>query len=382
MRVSLLALAFVFVGCGAEGPAPPAAPTDDGPDAHGFTAPSPATAAANVAFGAALAIDDPQDFEDAKRGLVATDPEMEIALPKDRRWSQRDFTFAEGNAPASVNPSLWRQTKLNNLHGLYEVTEGIYQVRGYDLANMSWIRGETGWIVVDPLTSVESATAAVALARKHLGDDPVVAVIFTHSHVDHFAGVRAVLGNGSAEGVRIIAPKHFVEEVTSENVFAGTAMGRRAIYQFGSNLPLGPRGHVDSGLGKQPVTGTASLAIPTTIIDRTPQPLAIDGVPFVFQYAPESEAPAELAFYLPARKVYCGAELVNHNMHNLYTLRGAKVRDALKWSGYIDDAIHRFPEMELVFQSHHWPTFGNERAIAFLKGQRDTYRYIHDQTLR
>jgi alkyl sulfatase BDS1-like metallo-beta-lactamase superfamily hydrolase len=229
---------------------------------------------------------------------------------------------------------------------------------------------------------VESATAAHALARKHLGDDPVVAVIFTHSHVDHFAGVRAVLPSGSADGVRIVAPRRFVEEVASENVLAGTAMGRRAGFQFGTDLPYGPRGYVDTGLGKQPLAGTTSFAIPTDEVDRTPQAMEIDGVAFVFQYTPESEAPAELAFYLPAQKAYCGAEIVSHNMHNLYTLRGAKVRDALKWSGYIDDAIERFPDVEVVFQSHHWPVWGNQRALDFLKGQRDTYRYLHDQTLR
>jgi alkyl sulfatase BDS1-like metallo-beta-lactamase superfamily hydrolase len=387
MRTRLLALALAasFVSaCGGEKQAAPAGAQSEAgaPDENGFTAPTPATTAANASFASNLALGDPQDFEDASRGLIAREPDMEIPLPNGRSWSQRDFAFIDGEPPPSVNPSLWRQGKLNNLHGLYEVTDGIYQVRGYDLANMSWIRGETGWIVVDPLTSVESAAAAVALARKHLGDDPVVAVIFTHSHIDHFAGVRSVLPDGSAEGVRIVAPRHFVEEVTSENVFAGTAMGRRASYQFGSGLPLGPRGHVDSGLGKQPVRAHVSLAIPDTLIDQTPQPLAIDGVPFVFQYAPESEAPAELAFYLPGQQAYGGAEIVSHNMHNLYTLRGAKVRDALKWSGYIDDAIQRFSDVELVFQSHHWPVFGNERSLAFLKGQRDTYRYIHDQTLR
>ncbi|HEU4428974.1 MAG TPA: alkyl sulfatase dimerization domain-containing protein, partial [Myxococcota bacterium] len=199
---------------------------------------------------------------------------------------------------------------------------------------------------------------------------------------DHVGGVRAVLPNGSAEGVRIVAPRRFVEEVTSENVLAGIAMGRRATYQFGFGLPNGERGYVDTGLGKQPVTGTPSFALPTDEIDRTPQPMTIDGVEFVFQYAPDSEAPAELAFYLPAQRAYCGAELVSRTMHNLYTLRGAKVRDALKWSGYIDDAIFRFPDVELVFTSHNWPVFGHERALAFLKGQRDTYRFIHDQTLR
>jgi alkyl sulfatase BDS1-like metallo-beta-lactamase superfamily hydrolase len=307
---------------------------------------------------------------------------MSVTTAAGRPWSQQLFAFVGGEAPASVNPSLWRQAKLNGIHGLFQVVDGVYQVRGYDVSNVSWIRGKTGWIVVDPLTSAESAAQAAALFRAHMGDDPVVAVIFTHSHVDHFGGVRAVLPNGSAEGVRIVAPRRFVEEVTSENVLAGTAMGRRALYQFGTNLPVGPRGYVDSGLGKQPLAGTTTFALPTDEVDRTPQEMEIDGVSFVFQYTPESEAPAELAFYLPAQKAYCGAEIVSKTLHNLYTLRGAKVRDALLWSGYVDDAIQRFPELEVVFTSHHWPSFGRERALAFLAGQRDTYRYIHDQTLR
>jgi alkyl sulfatase BDS1-like metallo-beta-lactamase superfamily hydrolase len=380
-RTVSLCLALALAAACGEAPAP-RAPAEAGADERGSSAPSAATAEANAKFGAALALDEASDFEEAQRGLIASDPDMEVRTAAGPVWSQRLFGFVSGEAPASVNPSLWRQAKLNGHHGLFQVAEGIYQVRGYDVSNMSWIRGKTGWIVVDPLTSVESATAAHALARKHLGGDPVVAVILTHSHVDHFGGVRAVLPNGSADGVRIVTPRRFVEEVTSENVLAGTAMGRRAAYQFGSNLTPGPRGYVDSGLGKTPLAGTTSFALPTDIVERTPQEMEIDGVSFVFQYTPESEAPAELAFYLPGQKAYCGAEIVNRNMHNLYTLRGAKVRDALKWSGYIDDAIQRFPEMEVVFTSHHWPTFGNERAIAFLKGQRDTYRYIHDQTLR
>jgi alkyl sulfatase BDS1-like metallo-beta-lactamase superfamily hydrolase len=370
---------FVALGCG-EPAKPPAGGAEAARDAQGFTAPSEHTIRANAAFGAALALDEPVDFDEAKRGLVERDPAQTIESSSGRTWSQQRFGFVQGDAPASVNPSLWRQAKLNGMHGLYQVADGIYQVRGYDVSNVSWIRGKSGWIVVDPLTSVETAAAATKLARKRLGNDPVVAVIFTHSHVDHFAGVAGVVPDG--ESVRVIAPKKFVEEVTSENVLAGTAMGRRATYQFGFSLPDGERGYVDTGLGKQPLTGTSSFRVPTDEIDRTPQALTVDGVEIVFQYTPESEAPAELAFYLPAQKAYCGAEIVNRTMHNLYTLRGTKVRDARKWSGYIDDAIQRFPELEVVFTSHNWPVFGRERAIAFLKGQRDTYRYIHDQTLR
>lgn len=388
VAASILAV-FLVLGCrddGADGAGTGSGDTTSAgaaaPDAAGFTAPSEATRAANAAFAEGLALDDPADFEDAERGLIARDPAARILSASGRVFSPTDYAFVDGDAPASVNPSLWRQAKLNRLHGLYRVAEGIYQVRGYDLANMSWIRGETGWIVVDPLSSVESARAAVALARAHLGDDPIVAVVFTHSHVDHFQGVAALLPAPGEPAPRIVAPKRFVEEVTSENVLAGTAMGRRAAYQFGFDLPIGERGFVDSGLGKLPVTGTPSFATPTDEIDRTPQPMTIDGVELVFQYTPESEAPAELAFYLPTQKAYCGAEIVNHTMHNLYTLRGTKVRDARKWSGYIDDAIQRFPDVEVVFMSHHWPVFGHDRALDFLKGQRDTYQFIHDQTLR
>ncbi|MGH7288295.1 MAG: alkyl/aryl-sulfatase [Myxococcota bacterium] len=383
-RGLILALVTSLVAACGEAPerAAPAAAAPGAADEHGFLAPSATTEQANAKFGAALALEDPLDFEEAKRGLIASDPNMEVQTASGRKWSQQLYSFVEGDAPASVNPSLWRQAKLNGTNGLFQVAEGIYHVRGYDVSNMSWIRGKTGWIIVDPLTSVESGAAAYAFARKHLGDDPVVAVIFTHSHVDHFGGVRAVLPNGSADGVRIVTPRRFVEEVTSENVLAGTAMGRRASFQFGTNLPFGPRGYVDTGLGKLPLSGTTSFALPTDIVDRTPQEIELDGVPFLFQYTPDSEAPAELAFYLPAQKAYCGAEIVNRTMHNLYTLRGAKVRDSLKWSGYIDDAIQRFADVEVVFTSHTWPAFGHERSIEFLKGQRDTYRYIHDQTLR
>jgi alkyl sulfatase BDS1-like metallo-beta-lactamase superfamily hydrolase len=273
---------------------------------------------------------------------------------------------------------------LNGGHGLFQVTEGIYQVRGYDLSNMTWIRGRSGWIVVDTLTSRETAAAAAALARRELGDAPVVAVILTHSHVDHFGGIAGLLNDDEQRSgrVRIVAPLGFLEEATSENVLAGIAMGRRASFMYGTNLPRGERGHVDSGLGREPARGTIGLVRPTDLIDRTPQAMEIDGVRFIFQYAPDSEAPAELTFYLPDRRALCGAELISHNLHNLYTLRGAKVRDALLWSSYIDQALELFGDAEVVFASHHWPVWGNARVVAYLKRQRDAYRYIHDQTVR
>ena len=326
-----------------------------------------------------------QDFDDARRGLVLSDPDVVVPGPPGTPpiWDTRKFGFVEGDAPDSVNPSLWRQAKLNGIHGLFEVVEGVYQVRGYDLANMTVIRGDTGLILVDPLTAKETAAAALALARRHLGDVPIVAVIFTHSHVDHFGGVAGVLPDAaSQQGVRIIAPADFVDEATSENVLAGIAMGRRATFMYGMPLARSPRGHVDTGLGKEPARGTIGILEPTEQITETGQELVIDGVRFVFQFAPHSEAPTELTFYLPDKKAWCAAEIVTHNLHNIYTLRGAKARDALLWSNYIDEALQRFGDAEVVFASHHWPVFGNARARDLLTKQRDLYKFLNDQTLR
>jgi alkyl sulfatase BDS1-like metallo-beta-lactamase superfamily hydrolase len=389
----VVALALIAVaqasGCGGSNggtEARPAAGAADAADAAGHSAPTRFTAESNAAVAKTLPLDDPQDFEDARRGLVASEPDLVIAGPAGGApiWNAKDYAFVGGAAPESVNPSLWRQAKLNGIHGLFKVAEGVFQVRGYDLANLSLLRGKTGWIVVDPLTTKETATAALALARKHLGTEPIVAVVFTHSHVDHFGGISAVLEDAhtDAKSLRVIAPAGFMEEATSENVLAGIAMGRRAGFMYGTALERSPRGHVDTGLGKMPARGSINILEPTETVDRTPQDLDIDGVAFRFQYTPGSEAPAELMFYLPAVKALCGAEVVSHNLHNLYTLRGAKVRDALRWSGYIDEAIGLFGDVDVVFASHHWPVFGHDRSVEFLEHQRDAYKYIHDQTLR
>jgi alkyl sulfatase BDS1-like metallo-beta-lactamase superfamily hydrolase len=384
LLLALAALAAVACDRRPEPPPAPAPASGDAADARGHTAPTPRTAAANAAVAEALPLGDQQDFADARRGLVASDPHVEITGPDGQViWRTQDYAFVDGDAPASVNPSLWRQAKLNGIHGLFEVAPGVYQVRGYDLANMTIVVGETGWIVVDPLGCRETAAAALALARRHLGERPIRAVVFTHSHVDHFGGIAAVLPDAASRaGVRIVAPKGFIEEATSENVLAGLGMGRRAMYMYGMPLPRSPRGHVDTGLGKQPSRGSISIAEPTDLIDRTPQHMDLDGVPFVFQYAPASEAPAELTFYLPKAKAFCAAEIATHTMHNLYTLRGAKVRDALRWSDYLQEALDLFPDAEVVFASHHWPVWDPPRVRAFLEQQRDMYRYIHDQTLR
>jgi alkyl sulfatase BDS1-like metallo-beta-lactamase superfamily hydrolase len=341
------------------------------------------TVESNRAVARALPLEEMQSFEDARRGFIATDAPLRVTgADGETVWDFEAYTFVEGEAPDTVNPSLWRQARLNSHHGLFEVVPSIHQVRGYDVSNMTLIEGRSGWIVVDPLTTRETAAAAIALARRHLGDRRVSAVIFTHSHVDHFGGIEGVLPPGPA-AVPIVAPEGFMEEATSENILAGVAMGRRALFMYGLALPRSAVGHVDTGLGKGvPHGGTISIREPTIIVDRTPQEIELDGVRFVFQNAPASEAPAELTFYLPDLKAWCGAEIVSNTMHNLYTLRGAKVRDARKWSGYIDEAARLFGDMEVVFASHHWPVWGNERALEFLRSQRDTYRYIHDQTLR
>lgn len=363
----------------------PVVDLDTSADAQGHSAPTEYTVAANRAVADTLPLADEQDFEDARRGFIATDAQLQINNAQgDLVWSLPAYDFVAGVAPASVNPSLWRQETLNNINGLFKVTDRLYQVRGYDLANMSIIEGDTGWIIVDPLTAQETAAAALALARKHLGDKPVLAVVFTHSHIDHFGGIFGVIGQQQYDAgeVRVIAPEGFMEEATSENIIAGTAMGRRAAFMYGRNLARSERGHIGSGLGKSPAYGTVGIVEPTDIIDTTGQRMLIDGIEFIFQNAPSSEAPAELTFSLPQLRAYCGAELATRTLHNLYTLRGAKVRDAVKWSGYIDEMIELASADEVYFASHHWPVWGEERIRSYLEQQRDTYKFIHDQTVR
>ncbi|MCP5065497.1 MAG: MBL fold metallo-hydrolase, partial [bacterium] len=323
MRPVLCLLAVVLVsslvGCGQQDVSPP---SDPDADAFGHTPPTEATGAALALRMKGLPLADPADREEATRGLVAQADELQIPGAGDNLvWNRPAYDFIQGPVPDSVNPSLWRQAELNNLHGLFEVTPGIHQVRGYDLANMSLIEGERGLIVVDPLGSAETGAAALAFARKQLGDKPVTAVILTHSHVDHFGGTLGVTSAEEIESgsVRIIAPAGFLHEATSENLLAGPAMARRASFMYGFRLARSPRGHIDSGLGKEPGRGSTTILPPTDIIDRTPQEMTLDGVRFVFQYAPESEAPAELMFYLPEKKAFCGAEVVSRTMHNLYT---------------------------------------------------------------
>ncbi|MFE2043751.1 alkyl/aryl-sulfatase, partial [Streptomyces sp. NPDC059477] len=269
-------------------------------------------------------------------------------------------------------------------HGLYEVTEGIYQVRGFDLSNMTVVEGDRGVLVIDPLISAETAAAALALYRRHRGDRPVTALLYTHSHIDHFGGARGVLSQEDIDGgVPVIAPEGFLEHAVSENVYAGTAMGRRAAYMYGAALPKGERGQIGAGLGQTTSTGAAGLIPPTVDITRTGQSETVDGIRMVFHLTPGTEAPAELNIHFPDRAAVCMAENATHNLHNLLTLRGAQVRNPHVWAHYLTEAIALFADrVDVAFASHHWPVWGRERVLAFLSGQRDLYAYLHDQTLR
>ncbi len=348
---------------------------------------TPATRARQRAVLEALPFADTQDFEDAARGFVATLPEVEVKNAQGRVvWSLRDYAFlASAEAPPTVNPSLWRQARLNFHHGLFQVTERVYQVRGFDISNMTLIEGERGVVVVDPLISTEVARAALDLYRAHRGDRPVTAVIYSHSHTDHYGGVRGILDEARvATGeVPVVAPARFMEEVVSEAVLAGTAMVRRGQFQFGPTLPKGPRGQVDAGLGKGTSRGTVTLVPPTVTIAAPLETHRLDGIEIVFQLTPETEAPAEMHMFYPALRALNLAENATHHLHNLYPLRGAQVRDANAWAKYIDEARDRFGrEADVAFAQHHWPVWGTDRVQDFLAGQRDLYKFLHDQTVR
>jgi alkyl sulfatase BDS1-like metallo-beta-lactamase superfamily hydrolase len=350
-------------------------------DAH------PAVAASNAAMLAALPFDDRQDFEDASRGFIDTLPDATVTNAQGRVvWTLKPYGFlASDSAPPTVNPSLWRQSQLNMNHGLFEVCPRVYQVRGLDIANMTLIEGDTGVIVVDTLTSVEGARAGLELYSKHRGRRPVTAVIYTHTHTDHWGGARGVLSDDDVQSRRvpIIAPNLFMEFAVSENVIAGNAMLRRAQYQFGPFIPRGERGQVDCGLGKSMAAGTVALIAPTDLVMQTGDTRVIDGLKFVFQMAPESEAPAEFHFYLPQLKVLNMAENATHNFHNLLPFRGSEVRNALAWSGYLNEALQLWgSDAEILVGQHHWPVWGNARVQTHLKQQRDLYKFTHDQTLR
>ena len=345
---------------------------------------APVVLKANAQMAAELDFSNTLDFDDAKRGFIAR-PTGKIMGDDGRVLIDFDaYDFVKGDAPPTVNPSLWRHAILNAQIGLFKVTDGIYQLRGFDIANMTIIEGQSGWIVVDTLTCRESAAAALAFARKQLGDKPVSAVIFTHSHADHFGGALGVVSPAevAARHIPIIAPTGFMEEATSENVLVGTAMARRSMYQFGKDIERSPKGNVDTGLGKSVVYGDIGILAPTQLITEPTQDMTVDGVHFIFHNVPGAEAPAELTFLIPEKKAYGGAENLAQTMHNLLPIRGAKARDSLRWSEYMDQALDQTKDAEVYFGQHNWPIWGHARIAEFITKHRDVYKYTHDQTVR
>ncbi|GAB2856818.1 alkyl/aryl-sulfatase [Nocardioides pacificus] len=333
-----------------------------------------------------LPLHDTADLEDVARGFLGRSETRQIRAADGRVvWDLDAYAFLDTPCPDTANPSLWRQSRLLAEDGLFEVVPGVYQVRGYDLSVISFLESDTGVVVVDPLISAETAAAAHELYRAHRGHRPVVGMIYTHSHVDHFGGALGIISEDDVTSgrVTVVAPAGFTAHAVSENIFAGTAMTRRAGYMYGAGIERGPAGQIGAGLGQTTSTGTASLVPPTVSIERTGQERTFDGLRLVFQCTPGTEAPAEMNFYLPECHALCMAENTTHTFHNILTLRGAEVRDSRAWADYITEAVVLFgDDLEVVFASHHWPTWGRDRAVEFLELQRDLYSYVHDQTLR
>jgi len=375
-RISLTTLAVtaaLLAGCGRN--------TGVGGAAGDATA---ATMKANAQMAQELRLDDPQQLDDARRGLIAK-PEGRIVAADGTVLVDFDaFGFIAGQAPPTVNPSLWRHAMLDSQVGLFKVTDGVYQVRGFDMANITLIEGRSGWIVIDTLTCRETAAAAMDFVAKHLGRKPVSAIVFTHSHIDHFGGA---LGVASAQEVAerripVVAPEGFMEEATSENIMVGTAMGRRSVYQTGRNLERSAKGFVDVGIGRETAYGSFGILPPSRLIAKPTEELTLDGVRFVFHNVPGAEAPAEMTFSIPDKKLYGGAEDLSQTMHNLLPQRGAKVRDALRWANYLQDALDQLGDAEVYVGQHNWPVWGNARIREFITMHRDVYKYTHDQTVR
>jgi alkyl sulfatase BDS1-like metallo-beta-lactamase superfamily hydrolase len=345
------------------------------------------TQKSNEAVYSKLNFDDTADFDDAKRGFIATVEDGKI-LSKDGKVAVNlnEYAFIKGKSPATVNPALWRHAQVNNIHGLFKITDGVYQVRGFAIANISFIETKTGYLVIDAVGGTLTSLTAYELVKKHVGNKPVLAVIVTHSHGDHYSGLEGLISKEDIKSgkVKFITPKGFYEEAVSENVLLGNAMGRRAGYQFGGGLPKSETGQIDLGIGKaiSGGGGGGSLLEPNFEVEKTGQTLNIDGLELVFQMTPNSEAPAELTVFAPAQKVFFSAEIASHTYHNVLTPRGAKTRDAKAWSGYLDEAIDLFGDKtEFIVPSHTWPVYGHEKAITFLEKQRDLYKYVHDQTV-
>jgi alkyl sulfatase BDS1-like metallo-beta-lactamase superfamily hydrolase len=344
------------------------------------------TARRNREAAAALPFADEEDFAEATRGLIASFEPATVSGADGRTvWDMESYDFLAGEAPDTVNPSLWRQSQLNRVAGLFELAPGFFQLRGFDLSNMHVIEGEQGIVVIDPLISAETAAAALALYREHRGQRPVTGLIYTHSHIDHFGGAKGIVTpeEVAERGIPVLAPAEFLHHAISENVYAGTAMGRRAAYMYGAKLRRGPDGQVGAGLGQTTSLGTVTLIPPNLDVVETGQEETIDGVRMVFQLTPGTEAPAEMNFYFPDQRVLCIAENATRTMHNVITPRGALVRDPRVWAHYLNEAIELFGERtDTLFSVHHWPRWGTERILDYLRKQRDLYAYLHDQTLR
>lgn len=366
---------------GAAGAKPPMAAADFNPKPA-----SPATAAQQAVTRASLPADDGRDERFAKSGFIATRSDPLIRDAKGRVvWDLDAYDFVTGPAPATVNPSLWREIGILRHHGLFKVAEGVWQVRGFDISNMTVIAGKSGWIVIDPLTTRETAAAALELVNQQLGARPVVAVIYSHSHADHFGGVRGIVAEADVKAgtVQILAPARFIEETSSENVMAGPAMGRRAIYQFGAGLRPGPTGPMGSGIGMGVAAGETTLIAPGDTISHTGETRTVDGIALEFQIVSGSEAPSELNVYIAPQRVFLSAEMSTCSLHNILTPRGAKVRDTHAWAGFLDEALRLYgPRSDTVISSHCWPRFGNDEVTGMLASQRDNYAFLHDQTVR
>ncbi|QLY34380.1 MBL fold metallo-hydrolase [Nocardia huaxiensis] len=380
--VGAAALAAVGVGgtlsgCGSSDEVNPSATQTD---------PTDHVVAANRKIAESYPFSDTVDFADADHGFIA---DLKPGVVKDANgkvvWDNDSYGFLRGTCPSSANPSLWRQSQLVVKQGLYEVAPGFYQVRGLDLSNMTIIEGDRGIIVIDPLISTETAAAGLALYREHRGNRPVTGLIYTHSHVDHFGGTLGVVAREDVESGRVpvLAPVGFLEHAVSENIYAGTAMARRAAYMYGAALPRGEKGQIGAGLGQTTSTGTVTLIDPTIDITATGQQEVIDGVRMVFQMTPGTEAPSEMNFYFPDRRILCMAENAVHTLHNVLTLRGALVRDPHVWSKYLTESINLYArQSDVVFSSHHWPIWGTDKIVEYLSLQRDLYGYLNDQSLR
>jgi len=343
------------------------------------------TADVNKAQLSQLAMDDGRDFEEQARGFIAAPASKRIVSEGKLIWDMQRFDFLlKGDDFDSIHPSLQRHAQLNNNYGLYQISPSIFQVRGFDLANITFVKGDTGWIIFDTLANSETAKAALDLVNQHLGSRPIKAVIYSHNHADHFGGIRGLIDEADVKSgkIKLIAPHGFMEHAISENVYAGNAMSRRLFYQYGLTLPAGPTGHVDQAIGKGIPNGTISLIAPNLVITEPVQSLTIDGLEMEFQLTPNTEAPSEMNTWFPKLKTFWAAENITGTIHNIYTLRGAPVRDSLAWSKYINQALHKYgKQAEIMISSHNWPKWGNARIQEVMKGQRDMYAHLNNQVL-